>query len=184
MNVANVIALSSAVVSVIALVVAGLSLRHTARQAEAAESGNDLGKKALALAERLDHRELRREHYGRAPTYRADLDGDVLRLWLEDGEQLSKVDAEVVHGRGVRFKDSQDGVSRSDQTRAIWAKELVSGQPAMWRLEIDDDRDPQISLQIKSWSMSSSDDPWGATVVIDVPPTPMFYAFTDEELPG
>lgn len=129
------------VISIVAMLIAGASAFYTRQQAQAARDTAKIDRERR-LAET-------------APDLDATIEnmGGWNRVWLriKQAEPLTRLDAEIVAGRGISFSRSVDGVDPSQPypvLRAFYlpsylrsgAAALHSGDAACWRVDLQEDR--------------------------------------------
>lgn len=155
------------VVSIVALIIALISVVYTRQQAQA--------NKKIAQIEQD------RRHEERTPKFTAWIEdmGSWKRLWLrlESPRSLTRLVGTLVEAEGVSFTHSQNGVDPSSPApikSASWDKLLEHGESACWSIAFEDDYADKPILRVRCYS--DDGDEWTVSVPFDPPlPGPFVY---------
>jgi hypothetical protein len=147
------------VISVLAIVVSGLSVVYVRSQA--------LSAKGLAGIERARH------HDERTPRFEAEIEavsGGWFRLWLRltSSEALTSLEVDADESSGITFTSGQQGVdpSGSSPLRATAMTGLVPDAREAWRISLPAKRPEQMRLLVRA---QAGDDRWDVPVLVAVP---------------
>ena len=154
-------AVAALAVSLVALVMAALSVVYTRRQ--------------TISAQQVAKIDVERRKTERTPTFAGHIE-DVneggwhrLVLRLTSAESLPGVAVEITEGRGVAFTTGQYGVDQSGASpgKAQHAEALTPDSTAVWRIALAEDRAPVVRLSVTT---RIDGDEWTVPVAVTVPP--------------
>lgn len=154
-------ALAALLVSILALLVAGLSALYTRKQANEAEATRRI--------------EQDRRHDERQPHLRARVEpvsnGAWCRLWLEleSAEPVTATTVEIL-GSSITFPSNQQGVASGDQAPLIATSEgqspLSQASPLCWRVLVDEGQEAQERLLV---TCHRGEERWQSVLSVDLP---------------
>jgi hypothetical protein len=166
------------VISVLAMLASGGSALYARRQAKAGEVQAEAASAQARIEGERRHRELTPELAAevehRGGWYR-------LRLDIRNSQPLTRIDAHIVEGDGVQFRQGIDGVPPQrvvpvldayylPEFNAPGKAELVEGEAAFWVLELENERSDNLRLRCKC--VSSSGETWNVVSNAKLPPRP------------
>ncbi|WP_439377492.1 hypothetical protein [Amycolatopsis lexingtonensis] len=166
------------VISVLAMIASGGSALYARRQAKAGEVQAEAASAQARIEGERRHRELTPELVAevenRGGWYR-------LRLDIGKSQPLTRIEAHILEGVGVQFRQGIDGVPPQHDVPVQDAyylpefnspgkAELVEGEAAFWVLELEDERGDNLRLQCKC--VSSSGEIWTVVSNAQLPPRP------------
>ncbi|MFE3795598.1 hypothetical protein [Nocardia tengchongensis] len=145
-----VLAIASTAISVVSATIAGFSAISSRRSSASAAT---------------------QVHIARTPAWKAELDGDVLKLRLQSNHALKAVAVRILDSPAISFSTSQDGVDSAAPSPVMDATggPLTPGKAASWRLRDGNDRRPRV-LRLAVRGYGERSECWEVPVEVELPP--------------